>query len=407
MKKFVPLFFFLCVGFTFGQKKELKKAEKLFETGDVQAASAILESSAALFDAADDKVKASLTFLEGKIAQSNEDFETAYSKFESLKGNSTVSSQLPQQMTAFSAAVVNSAIADNEAGAFAASASKLYLAYNVDKETNKDYLYYAASSAVNANDYTLALEYYNELKDIKYDGITTKYFATDDAQGAEIELSQTEYELYKKTKGYSNFREETSPSKYPEIVKNIALIYAQQGDNEKAMEAVKAARAETPNDLNLILTEANLYIELGEKERFQDLIKEAIAQDPNNAILYFNLGVVNGDMGNADQARTYYEKAIEIDSNYEAAYLNLVANILQRETPVVEEMNSISGTSKAENERYDSLKSKREDLYRECVPILKKLISLSKDQEAIKTLMNIYGTLGDTEGFKEMKALVE
>ena len=70
-------------------------------------------------------------------------------------------------------------------------------------------------------------------------------------------------------------------------------------------------------------------------------------------------------------------------------------------------MNSISGTSKAENERYDSLKSKREDLYRECVPILKKLISLSKDQEAIKTLMNIYGTLGDTEGFKEMKALVE
>ena len=105
---------------------------------------------------------------------------------------------------------------------------------------------------------------------------------------------------------------------------------------------------------------------------FQDLIKEAIAQDPNNAILYFNLGVVNGDMGNADQARTYYEKAIEIDSNYEAAYLNLVANILQRETPIVEEMNSISGTSKAENERYDSLISKREDLYRECVPILKK-----------------------------------
>ena len=68
-------------------------------------------------------------------------------------------------------------------------------------------------------------------------------------------------------------------------------------------------------------------------------------------------------------------------------------------------MNSL-GTSRKDNARYDALKLEREALYRECVPILKKLIEIEKDNDAIKTLMNIYGTLGDNEGFKEMKALL-
>ena len=69
-------------------------------------------------------------------------------------------------------------------------------------------------------------------------------------------------------------------------------------------------------------------------------------------------------------------------------------------------MNSL-GNSRADNARYDELKLKREDLYRECIPILKTLVKLNQNQEAIKTLMNIYGTLGDNVGFKEMKALIK
>ena len=40
-------------------------------------------------------------------------------------------------------------------------------------------------------------------------------------------------------------------------------------------------------------------------------------------------------------------------------------------------MNSL-GTSRKDNARYDILKSEREDLYRECVPILKNLSKLKK-----------------------------
>jgi len=80
--------------------------------------------------------------------------------------------------------------------------------------------------------------------------------------------------------------------------------------------------------------------------------------------------------------------------------------ILEGEQSIVEQMNSL-GTSAADNVKYENLKTDRENIYKECIPILKTLIEIGDNEvDAIKTLMNIYGTLGDTEGYKEMKALL-
>jgi len=406
MKKQLILVFSLLTTVGFAQKKEYRSALKKFTAGDVAAAAQILEDNAQILSTADPKLAASITFLEGKIAASNKAFSTAIEKFEAAAEGGYTATEIDAEREKLVADLVNTAIADNEKNAFLEGAEKLYMAYQINPALNQDYLYYAASGAVNGKDYPLALSYYEELKDINYTGIKTQYFVTEVASGNEIEVSQTEFDLYKKSKDYTNHREAQTESKFPEIVKNIALIYADQGDSEKAMQAVQEARKSNPDDLNLILTEANIYIELDEKEKFQELIKQAIAQDPNNALLYFNLGVVNADLGDPVAARGYYEKAIELDSQYESAYLNLVSLILGGEAAIVDEMNSL-GNSKADNARYDVLKEQREALYKECVPILKDLVALNQNEDAIKTLMNIYGTLGDNEGFKEMKALLE
>lgn len=406
MKRITLIIFLLAINFSFSQKKELRKAQKLFDGGDIAAASQVLTEFQSILESADQKVKPQYQFLKGKIAQQNKEFKIAYDLFNNIKENSSLKEEVTQQMLLLSADIVNSAIDDNNAGNFKASTEKLYMAYNIDPEANQDYLYFAASSAVNADMFEVALSYYIKLKEIKYTGVVTKYFVTEVDSGNEIEVTQSEYDLYKKSKSYEGFREEETRSRFPEIVKNIALIYSELGDNDKAMSAVQEARKENPDDLNLILTEANIYIQLGEKERFQELMSQAIAQDPDNANLLYNLAVVTSDLGDKAAARGYYEKAIEIDPNYRNAYLNLVALILEGEQDIVEQMNSL-GTSAADNARYDSLKSSREDLYRECVPILKSLIKIGDaEEDAIKTLMNIYGTLGDTEGFKEMKALL-
>lgn len=406
MKRIALLTLLLLFNFSFSQKKELRKAQKLYDAGDVAAASQILADNQSILENADQKVKPNYEFLKGKIAQNNKEFQTAFDLFNSVKDVASIKDEVIQQLNLLSADIVNSAIDDNGSGDFKSSTEKLYMAYMIDPELNKDYLYFAASSAVNAEMFDVALDYYIQLKEMGYTGVVTKYFVTEIDSGVETEVTESEYNLYQKSKSYENHREEDTPSRFPEIVKNIALIHAQMGDNDKAMAAVQEARKSNPSDLNLILTEANIYIELGEKEKFQSLMSEAIAQDPNNANLYYNLAVVTSDLGEKDAARGYYEKAIEIDPNYENAYLNLVALILEGEQTIVEQMNSL-GTSAADNSKYDALKSDREELYKECVPILKSLIGIGENENAIKTLMNIYGTLGDNEGYKEMKALLD
>ena len=406
MKRIALLTFILIFNFSFSQKKELRKAQKLYDAGDIAGASQILTENQSLLESADQKIKPNYDFLRGKIAQNNKEFQEAYGGVNSVKEVASIKDKVLQQLNLLSADIVNSAIDDNGSGDFKSSTEKLYLAYLIDPELNKDYLYFAASSAVNAEMFDVALGYYIQLKEMDYTGVVTKYYVTEIESGVETEVTESEYNLYKKSKSYENHREEDTPSKFPEIVKNIALIHAQLGDNDKAMAAVQEARLSNPSDLNLILTEANIYIELGEKEKFQSLMSEAISQDPNNANLYYNLAVVTSDLGEKDAARGYYEKAIEINPDYENAYLNLVALILEGEQTIVEQMNSL-GTSAADNAKYDALKLDRENLYKECVPILSSLIQIGENEDAIKTLMNIFGTLGDNEGYKEMKALLD
>jgi tetratricopeptide (TPR) repeat protein len=386
MKRIALLTFVLLFNFSFAQKKELRKAQKLYDAGDTSGASQILTEFQALLDNSDQKVKPKYLLLKGKITQNNKEYQAAYDILTSIEDASAIQEELTQQMSLLSTDIVNSAIDDNGNGDFKSSTEKLYLAYIINTQENQDYLYFAASSAVNAELYEIALDYYLRLKELNYTGVVTKYFVTEKETTTEIE---------------------NTPSRFPEIVKNIALIHSQLGDNEKAITAVQEARLSNPDDLNLILTEANIYIQLDEKEKFQELMSEAIAHDPENANLLYNLAVVTADLGDKISARSYYEKAIKIDPNYKNAYLNLVALILEGEQKIVEQMNSL-GTSAADNAKYDSLKTQREDLYKECIPILKSLIQIGDNEEdAIKTLMNIYGTLGDNEGFKEMKALLD
>ena len=406
MKKSIFLIICLVFSFSFSQKKELRNANKKFTAGDIDGANDILKSNKEIFENADSKVFNNYVFLSAKILRSTESFEESYKKLKLIESVKNLAEEVSNELELLTSDIVNSAISDNQNKIFSEASKKLYLAYTIDKNA-EDYLYYAASSSVNASDWNNALKLYLELKDLNYEGIITKYYVTKIDTGEKLEVDSVQYELYKKLpKEYDQFIKEDTESKFPEIVKNIALIYNQLGMKDEAMSAVSEARKSNPEDVNLILVEANLYIDLDEMDKFKELMIEAIKLKPNDHILFFNLGVVNADQGNVEDARKYYEKAIEINPSYESAYLNLVALILEEEPEIVDKMNSL-GTSRADNAKYDILKKKREDLYRECVPILKELIQLNKDEEAIRTLMNIYGTLGDNEGFTEMKKMID
>ena len=140
--------------------------------------------------------------------------------------------------------------------------------------------------------------------------------------------------------------------------------------------------------------------------KFKELMELAITKEPENGILYYNLGVISGEQGEKEDAIKYYEQAISLKPDYVDAYLNLVSQILEGEKSIIEEMNNL-GTSKSDNLRYDQLKVEREGLYQKCIPYLKNLIEISPENlSALNTLKNIYGVIGDNEGFKQISAKI-
>lgn len=407
MKKLILFILLFTFSFSTAQKKELRNANKFFISGEYASAIDLLDSAKDLFDSSDDKIKAQAMLLYGKLHTTMEDFELAIKAFDMSKNLGSSDQILNPELRKLETAIITSAVGDNETEDFNAAAKKLKMVYELNTETNSEYLYYAASSAVNSLDYPLALEYYELLRDIKYEGIETKFYITEVSSGNEIEINdEIQFKLLQKSKEYSNPREEETDSKFPEIVKNIALIYKELGQNDKALAAIEAARSSNPDDVGLIITAANIYFELGNKEAFKVAMSQAIEKEPNNAVLYYNLGVVSAELGEKEVAISYYQTSIDLDPSNENSYLNLVALILEGEEDIVSEMNSL-GTSRADNMKYDELKESRENLYKQTVPILKDLIDINNNIEAIRTLMNIYGTIGDNSGYMEMKNLLE
>lgn len=399
------------------QKDEIKTAEKALKSGDALAAKTALESASASIQSADAKTQAQYHYLRGNayadLAKGGDGkaFDGAiesYKKVKSLEeaGSKTkYGAEIDQRLMAMTADVVNAAVTDNANENYKAAADKLYLAYTLSPQ-DTSYLYYAAGSAVTGGLYEDALKYYNDLKNLKYDGGGIVYKATNVASGEAEEMSKTQRDLMVKSGTYKDPVDERTPSKKAEIVKNIALIYTQLGQDDKAVSAFKDARANDPKDINLILSEANLYFKLGDKDKFKTLMAEAISIAPDNADLYYNVGVINMEQDNIEEAREAYRKALEIDPSYTNAQLNLSTTYVNEGNGLVDEMNSL-GNSRADIARYDVLKQKKNDLFREGSVILEDALKTNPSNQSILTqLKNIYGALGDNDNFMRVKKLL-
>lgn len=401
----------------FAQKSELKAAEKALKSGATAEAKAQLDGISGMIDGADARVQAQYHFLRGKVYADmankgdNTAFKEAASSYnmvlstEEKSGKARYSAETKQLMTAMTSDLVNSAVQDNTNKNYKAAAEKLYMSYTMSPKDTV-YLYFAASSAVNGAHYDMALEHYNALKEMGYDGSTTVYKATNVATGEVENMDLLQRDLMVKSGEYKDPVDEKTPSKRAEIVKNIALIYSQLGQDDKAIAAFTEARADSPDDVNLILNEANLYYRLGDKEKFKSLMSEAAEKAPENADLHYNIGVINMEQDNFEDARTAYRKALDINPGYVNASLNLSTTYVNEGNSLIDEMNTL-GNSKADIARYDELKKKKDELFIEGVKVLEDALKANPDNQGILTqLKNIYGALGDTENFMRIKNLL-
>lgn len=396
----------------FAQKKEIKKAEKLVKAGDISEAIGTLGVAEGLLANADNTLKAQFYVVKGEAyladAGTNnfEKMKTASESFDAAEklGAGKFQSRLDVGKQNLRVALVNSAINDQNAKNYTRAAEKLYTSYLSSKKDTSD-LYYAAGNAVNGKDYNTALQYYKELLDVGYTGVSQEFVATDIETGKVVAFpDKSERDLGIISQKYTNPDDRMTESVKGDILQKVTLIYISQGENEKALKLMKEARAANPNDMSLVRSEADIAYKMGDMEKYASLMNEVIKSDPNNPELYYNLGVGAAQQNQDEKALEYYRKALELKPGYALAEINIAAILLRGEAGIVDEMNGL-GTSAADDRRYEELKTMRKELYQEVLPLLESAIKTKSDNiELVRTLMNLYSQLGQDDKFKAMKA---
>lgn len=410
----VMLFALLISVASFAQKNEIKAAEKAVKKGDFAAALTQVNALDGMVSNMDDKTLPKYYYLRGetyaglsKTDPSKENYKEAAGSFEKLfeaeekSGINKYSTMAQPTLNTMISEVSAAGIKDYQEKNYASAKGELHQVYSMSPKDTV-FLEYAANAAYLDKDYDLALDYFTELKDLGYTGIVKEYTAVNVETGERENMgTQNQMDLMVKTGTYSDPQVNVSESKRAAIVKNIAFVHVEKGDTEKAIQAVRDARAMDPKDVNLILTEANLQIKLENKEEFAKLMSEAVELDPDNPALFFNLGVISGEQGDVEKAKEYYRRAIELDPNYVDAYINLGSAMLDADKQLVEDMNK----NLSNFDKYDEIKAKQVALYKEVIPLYEKAYEVRPDDlDTIRTLMSLYENTGMDDKFQSMKA---
>jgi tetratricopeptide (TPR) repeat protein len=299
--------------------------------------------------------------------------------------------------------MVQTAIDGQNNGDFDIAEKLLYKTYELDRNDTV-MLYYAASAAVNGKIYDKALTHYQSLLDMGFDGSTEQFIAINIETGEEeIFESKNMRDISIKTGEFKNPGIKKTPPLTGEIAKNITLIYIQEDQPDKALEAIKKAKEENPEDVSLLQAEADLYYRTGKIDKYDEVMKQVVKMDPENPSLYYNLGVASEQLGDKKSAKEYYLQAIELDSGMVNAYINLAALTLSKERDIVEEMNSL-GNSRADNKKYQELNKEKKQFYKDALPYLEKASELDpKNMSALQTKLNIYYQLEMNEKAKALQ----
>ncbi len=421
MKKQILMLSALIISMTmFGQKSELKSAEKAIKIGDFSNAMTAINQAEGLIANADQKTKAKFYYLKGKALYkngANKNIEEVGNALNELISYEAETNKL--KYTKEFGELINKLVTSNQTTAnsnyekalqtkapedYAAAAKGFHNVYLLSP-ADTSFLDNAALLYSLGKDYSTSIKLYNELLSKKYTGIITVYSATNKADGKKMTYADKKTrDLQVKLGIVENPKDEKKESRRPLLFKNLVSGYIAQDNNEEALEVIAKGREEFPNNYVLIIEEANLYFKAGNEAKFKELLEKAIELNPTEPALYYNVGVMNMNQKNIKEAISNFKKAIELKPDYGDAYNNIGAAILLKTESIIEEMNK----SLSDFDKYDKLQAKQFDVYKEALPYYESAFEYDNQNiSVVQTLMGIYENLEMSDKLKEIRPVYE
>jgi tetratricopeptide (TPR) repeat protein len=370
---------------TYAQKDELKTLKKLYSkeklsASDIESYKAtlsLLESSAT-----EESDKVYKNFYSGMLPilelnslgekatpadqirifnpSSLENFSNSISEtltFEKKSGKEIYTKDIEETLSWFKPMLQNIAFQLNSASKFKEASKLFYNIYKIDKNDGSN-LENAAILALQSEDYIYAEKIYTEYKESDYLENGLVYYAVNKANDTEEQLPNKQDRTNRiKIGTHEKPRDEKVSLKKPEVYKVVAVLLAQNGKIELAKKAYAEAKELNPNDIELLINEANLYYSSNDLVTYENLIKEVIKKDPKNASLHYNVG-----------------------------YLSL-----SQDQSIVDELNANINNTK----KYNELLEKRKSIFKNALPHFETAYKLNSSDVNTKTILKMtYEVLG-------------
>jgi tetratricopeptide (TPR) repeat protein len=412
MKKAFYLVLVLMLSFhAVAQKKEVKTAEKALKKGDISTALSAIEQACKLKDNADAKTVARILFTKGQIYQTKAATDESYYKkaveayqqllaWEKDKDMDKYSHEAEKSLEALKIDLFKKVKDANDDKKYGEALAYMELIYKIDP--SDDNLYTLALLQLYNDKFEDAYANLRKLYDSGYTGVKTLYVITDKTTGEDvIAPNKKMLDLLAKDPKYENPRVEKTKNKRAEIITNMLYALNKMGKDQEAFELIQKAKKEAPDNVDLLIGEANYYLKKGDNAKFAEVMKKAFELKPDNPTYAYNVAIGYLNTKDYDKAREYLNKVLELDPNYKNAIYGLALVELAGEEALVEEINK----NLTNDRKYNELKAKQREIYRNALPYLEKYHQLDpNDINVVRTLKNIYLELEMMDKYKEMKA---
>ncbi len=179
-----------------------------------------------------------------------------------------------------------------------------------------------------------------------------------------------------------------------------AVIYIETNineDPEKALEVVRMAREEYPDDPDFSRAEISMLINMERADEARSKLEAELERDPDNVDLLFTYGVLNDELGDVDAAVEAYNKALAADPNHYNSLYNLAALKTNTALDMIKEKNNL-GISAADKKKGQEMNEKINQSLKEALPLWEKANTLKPgERRTLETMQYIYVQLGQNE----------
>lgn len=295
---------------------------------------------------------------------------------------------------------------------YVVAAPKFLEVYNLKKTSGQDdkvYMYYAGLSYALANNVDESIKIYTDLINSGYTGIQTQYTAKDKAGKVES-FNKAIWEQLKKSKDYTDFKVEQTPSVEPDLYETLSTLLLNAKKNDEALAIIEKGLAKYPNNAKLKEYQGSALFASGNTDKFLTNLKEQLAKNPNDATNWYNLGVLQAkNPATEADALVSFQKAIdlagtkpELATLSNNAYQNLVYTSLGDDAKAVDSINALR---KSDPDKATTLIEARKERFNKALPYAEKWHQINPENlDAVTTLKEIYVITKNQAKAAEMKA---